>query len=347
MSTGFHIPRFFQVVLLCLLLAGCQAGPDPEEHRRTFLTFGTMIDVALYNVGAERAEIAFDALDRYFSRINNDWYAYGAGELARVNQTLSEGRTATLSLPLAALTWRSLEIYQLSEGLFDPTIGNLVKLWGFHDSSADPENPPDPASIQDWFSRHKGVSGLILDGRQLSADSPLILDFGGIAKGTALGEATLLLRKYGIENGLINAGGDLIVLGTHGKRRWRVGIRDPREPKVLRTLALEPGESIVTSGDYERFFTYQGERYHHLLDPRTGYPVTETASVTVISNDPELADAAATALMVGGPSLFPDMATKLGIQYALLITPQGDVLMTPRMQQRLESRGQEDSEPIG
>jgi len=322
--------------VLGLLLAGCQTGEDPEEHRRAFLTFGTMIDVDLYNVGAARAEIAYDALDSYFSKINTDWYAYGTGELAHVNQTLSEGKTATLSLPLAALTRRSLEIHDLSEGLFDPAIGKLVKLWGFHDSSADPDNPPSPALIQNWFSNYEGVSELVLEGQQLSANSSLMLDFGGIAKGKALGEAALLLQKNGIENGLINAGGDLIALGTHGNRRWRVGIRNPREPNVLRTLALEPGESIMTSGDYERFFTYQGKRYHHLLDPRTGYPVTDTASVTVISHDPELADAAATALMIGGPSLFLEMPEKLGIQYALLITPQGDVLMTPRMQQRLE-----------
>ncbi len=145
----------------------------------------------------------------------------------------------------------------------------------------------------------------------------------------------MLLQENGIRNGIVNAGGDLVVLGTHGDRRWRVGIRDPRKPKVLRTVELEARESIVTSGDYERFFTYQGKRYHHLLDPRTGYPVTDTASVTVIDNDPELADSAATALMVGGPALFAELPMQLGIRYALLITPDGEVLLTPEMRRRL------------
>ena len=196
--------------------------------------------------------------------------------------------------------------------------------------------PPEEAAIARWRAGHQGVAGLTLDGDRLSATFPVILDFGGIAKGSALARAARLLRAHGIENAIVNAGGDLIVLGTRGKRRWRAGIRDPRMPKVMRTVALEPGESIVTSGDYERFFSYRGKRYHHLLDPRTGYPVDGTASVTVIDEDPELADAAATALMVGGPSLYTELAARLGIRHALLITADGPVLLTPDMQRRLD-----------
>jgi len=318
-----------------LLQTACPGDTGPAEQRRDYLTFGTIISVEIYGADATHATRAFDALGRYFDSVNRDWYAYGDGELARVNQALSQGETVTLSEPLARLTHRALELYRRSDGLFDPGVGALVKIWGFHDSRMIRDTPPDAGVIEDWLHRQTRTDQLELDGRRLRSSGPIILDFGGIAKGTALASAAALLHDHGIENAIVNAGGDLVVLGSHGDRPWRVGIRDPRSVEVLRSMDLRPGEAIVTSGDYERFFKHAGKRYHHLLDPRSGYPVTSTASVTVIDDDPELADAAATALMVGGPTLFPTLPQQLGIRYALLIDADGRVLVTPAMQQRL------------
>ncbi len=152
--------------IIAVGLPGCHGDPDPagrdlagsKQQHRTFLTFGTVIDVELYGVDRQRADTAFGALEDYFAAVNKDWYAYGDGELAHVNQAISRGETVTLSTPLAQLTRRSLELFRRSGGLFDPAIGELVKLWRFHDSGADPANPPDAAEIAAWLGRHEGVA---------------------------------------------------------------------------------------------------------------------------------------------------------------------------------------------
>jgi thiamine biosynthesis lipoprotein len=207
------------------------------------------------------------------------------------------------------------------------------------------ETPPAAAAIQRWRENISVDPGLTLDNRTLSVDRPIKLAFGGIAKGTALNEAAAMLMRMGIRNAIIDAGGDLQVLGMRGDRMWRIGIRDPHSAGVLGTLDVAPGEAIVTSGNYERYFKYQGTRYHHLLDPRTGLPVTHTAGVTVVEADAELADAAATALMVAGAQRFHEIAGRMGIEFALLVTSDGDIIMTPALA-RLIREPEQNSDPV-
>jgi len=179
----------------------------------------------------------------------------------------------------------------------------------------------------------------------VSAPLPLKLALGGIAKGTALAASMKLLAEHGIENALVDAGGDVQVIGRKGDRAWRIGIRDPRGPGVIGTVALRPGEAILSSGDYERFFELDGTRFHHLLDPHTGLPVAHTAGVTVIHRDAELADAAATALMAAGPERFVELAARLNVRLALLITANGEMLTTRDMEARLQESGVQHNVP--
>ena len=135
---------------------------------------------------------------------------------------------------------------------------------------------------------------------------------------------------------MINAGGDIKVIGKHGDRPWHIGIRHPRKKdSVLAGIDLLPNESIFTSGDYERYFIYKGVRYHHIIDPRTGYPATKSMSVTVIHPNAALADAAATALFVAGPEEWHEIAQSMGIKYVLLVDAKGNVHMNPAMQKRI------------
>jgi thiamine biosynthesis lipoprotein len=252
-----------------------------------------------------------------------------------------------MSVELANLTRRSLRLRELSDGLFDPTIGMLVELWGFGDGENMPAAPPAERAIQDWLELYGTGPDVQLNGRSISADKPVKLTFGAIAKGTALNGAAALLTDMGIENALISAGGDLKVLGHRGNRSWRIGIRDPHSAGLLGAVSLAPGEAIVTSGDYERFFEYQGRQYHHLLDPLTGRPVDHTAGVTVIHADAELADAAATALMVAGAPRFHSVAIRMGIVSALLVSANGDIIMTPELAERIREPAQTGDSPGG
>ena len=162
---------------------------------------------------------------------------------------------------------------------------------------------------------------------------------GGIAKGTAVALGLDVLRKAGIEHALINAGGDMQAMGQVGRRPWHIAIRHPRatdKRRLLAALDVRDGEAVFTSGDYERVFEFQGQRYHHLLDPRTGYPARGAQSATVLHADAAVADAAATALFVGGVDDFVDLANALGLTHALLIDAEGVAWVTQPMQQRLQ-----------
>jgi thiamine biosynthesis lipoprotein len=138
----------------------------------------------------------------------------------------------------------------------------------------------------------------------------------------------------GITDALVNAGGDLRAIGSHGDRPWRIAIRDPRGG-VVGSLETGADEAIFTSGNYERFREDSEKRYPHILDPRNGWPVTELSSVTVIAGEGLLADAAATALIVAGPDEWKETARAMGLEQVLVVDANGKVFMTPRMAERV------------
>lgn len=325
--------------LAACALCSCNSGSDVTSHERTILALGTIIEIEIIGTDEHRANRALDEVEILLREIQHDWHAFGDGELGRANEMLRRGQSVEISAALAALVRRSLELRKLSDGFFEPAIGELVELWGFNNGLNMPRSPPSAAEITRWIEQLPVRQSLRIDGRTVSADGPLKLDFGGIAKGTTLIRISQRLHEMGIDNAIINAGGDLIVLGQHGSRRWRAGIRDPKSDGVLGTVALAPGEAIVTSGNYERFFKIGDQRFHHLLDPHTGRPVSETASVTVVDFDAELADAAATALMAAGPTKFARIARRMGISTAMLVTNEGEILVTDRMAARIEDAG--------
>lgn len=321
---------------LIIATAGCAREASP--HRETFPALGTLITIEIHDARPPQAAAAVAAVEDYLQRIGRDWYAWGDGELGRINTLLARGESAAVSDELGALIQRGLTLQSRSDGYFDPTIGLLVELWGFNRTDQNGK-PPTEARLDQWRAGRASRARLTVADGIIRTATPLKLDLGGIAKGTALARATRILRDNGIDHALIDAGGDVQVSGMHGTRRWRIGIRDPRSPNPLATVELEPGEAIVTSGDYERYFEHDGTRYHHLLDPRSGRPVTHTSGVSVISSDPELADAAATALMAAGPERFEALAPRMGVELALLVTSSGDLIATDAMRARMGALG--------
>ncbi|MBT8442358.1 MAG: FAD:protein FMN transferase [Gammaproteobacteria bacterium] len=322
------------ILLAAALLSGC-AG-DEAEFRQSFPALGTIITVEIRDADQHRAETAMATIERDLARIGRDWYAWGAGELGQLNELLAQGKSARVSPELATLLVRALEVRVTSDGFFDPTVGMLVEAWGFHDASAPPVAPPDEAWLAEWRASAAGRQRLRVADDIVIAAGPVKIALGGIAKGSVLARAMDVMHDLGIENALVDAGGDLQVTGTKNGRGWRIGIRDPRSSGIIGIVELSPGEAVLSSGDYERFVERDGQRAHHLLDPHTGRPVEHTMAVTVIHEDAELADAAATALMAAGPDRFDALAARLGIRIALLVNSDGDVIMTPAMAARLE-----------
>src|SRR5690606_31417690 len=238
-----------------------------------------------------------------------------------------------VSLEMAALLVAAKRVNVASGGTFDPGVGALVERYGFHDGSAAPREP-GPAEIDAWLSERASITAVDVDGVRVSAHAPVLLDLGGIAKGAAVDRIVELLRRHGITSALVDAGGDLRVLGTRNGRAWRIGIQDPRADGVLGVIELADGEAAFTSGDYERYVDRGGARMHHLLDPRTGRPALETRAVTVIAPEGVAADAAATALFVAGDD-WAEVADALDVDAVLRVDSSGRIEATEAMRRRL------------
>ncbi len=329
---GAHTARVWLVA--AVLLAGCGAQPPAEQ--RAWTLFGTIVQVEIVGADTARAQAAFAAIEKLYRRLERDWRSFGDGELGRVNARLAAGEPAPLSPELRALVARSLEVRDRSGGLFDPRVGTLVTLWGFEDLARyTPQAPPLAAAVTAARTRAL-AAGLHLDGDRVWSDAPVRLDLAGIAKGRALAAGGAALRAAGVDAALITIGGDVLAVGRHGSRSWRVGIRNPFGAGILGTIELADGEAAVTSGTYERGFESAGRRYHHLLDPRTGAPAEGVVAVTVVGSDPELANAAAVALLVGGAGRMAKLAHDLGVDCVLLVaadgTQQRDACMAGRLQ---------------
>ncbi len=335
-AAAAQLGRALVLAAAALAAAGCGGRAASFTQQRIY-AMGTWVDVAL-EAPPRQAAAALGDIERMLRRIERDDYAWAPeGELARLNLALAEGRSATVSPALAALLAKARKLSAASGGAFDPGVGALVELWGFNDELAPPSAPPAPAAIRDWLAGGAGIRDLAIEGtRVTSANRAVKIDLGGIAKGAAVDEAIALLRAHGIRDALVNAGGNLRAIGTHGGRPWRIGIKAPRGAGVLGVLELADGEAASTSGDYERYYDRGKKRYHHLLDPRTGYPAEGTEAVTVVAPNATDADAASTALFVAGAKGWRGAAEALGIELALRVDTQGAVEVTDALARRIE-----------
>ncbi|MEE8425858.1 MAG: FAD:protein FMN transferase [Woeseiaceae bacterium] len=324
------------VLILALFCAAC--SPQPNDIRYEFFALGTDVSLTLYAVTPQQAGAAAELLESYYADAGRHWYPWAPGELQSINAALASGSKITVSARLADVIRRAAEIEAVSNGRFNAGLGLLTELWGLDDVSNSPDAIPSDADIAALLAQNPGTRRLLWDGNRVSSESTSVkIDLGGIAKGALLDDGIALLRRQGINNAIINLGGDLTVIGSVHERRARVGIRSPAADSPIAFLDAASGETIVTSGNYERFVEIGGRRYTHILDPSSGFPVTHTVSVTVVHEDALLADAAATAMMVGGADEFEALCKALDIDYAVLIDASGDMHLTSGMRGRLHS----------
>jgi len=304
------------VIPMLLLLSACSAPGDIHDTR---FIMGTLVKFTVIGADSDRAAAAIAAAAREMQRIEDAFTIYGDHPNAvKTFNASTPGKWIALPEEVGSLLNIALQVKQQSGGAFDPALGKPNLLWGF---SEDPpaSSPPAPEAIRAAVPpahciEHEGKLWRRTDARCL-------LDFGGIAKGYAIDRGIAILQQHGIRNAIINAGGDIRLIGRHGKRPWRIGIRHPRHKNdVIATLNLQGDVSIVTSGDYERFYIYRGKRYHHLLDPKTGWPAANTESATVMAANATLADAWSTALFIRGQQGLTDMPQDM---HALLMDRHG------------------------
>ena len=328
--------RLPALLLFAALLATACRAPEDSRHAE-FYVFGTLTGVTLWGASDAQAQQAFARLQQTFQAMHRDWHAWEPGELTRINAAFAQGEAVLASEQIVEMVRRSRELEHATGGRFNPAIGGLVGLWGFHTSDYPIIGPPPSReSVEALLAQRPSTLDIEVDGLRLASANPAVqLDFGGVAKGYAIDVACELLRGIGIDNAIVNAGGDLRVIGGHGERPWRIAVRAPGGG-IVGSLETGRDEAVFTSGNYERFRQAETRRYPHILDPRTGWPVEDLASATVIADEGLLADAAATALIVAGLGEWREVASVLVLDQVLMIDGDGKVWMTPRMAARIE-----------
>ena len=342
----FTLTSNITLIIVCLiLLAACQR--DQEQSAELFV-FGTIIEIKLWGASPEEASHAFSELQQMFQGMHRDWHAWEPGRLTNINNAFAQGRPATADKDIVEMVRRSQQIEASTGGRFNPAIGELVRLWGFHTSDYPITGPP-PSQLQisEILEQKPSSTDIHINGLELRSDNPIVqLDFGGIAKGYAVDLTIAHLRGLGIGNAIVNAGGDLRAIGSHGDRPWRVAIRKPGGGNIG-SVQVHGDEAIFTSGNYERFRQDQSKRYPHILDPNTGWPAKDIASVTIIADEGLLADAAATALIVAGLEHWPKVARALDLDQVAVVDEAGTVYLTPEMEKRIQFSGDANRVIVG
>ena len=221
-------------------------------------------------------------------------------------------------------------------GKFDVTFGALADIWKFdHDQD---NTVPDSEAIRTRLP--------LIDYHGVAIDDPtgtvflkrkgMRIHLGGIGKGYAMDRVVKMLRGHGLDNFMIQAGGDLYVAGRRGDRPWRLGINDPRGPggRSFATIVLSDS-TFSTSGDYERHFFKDGRRYHHLLDPATGQPAAGCRSVTIATPQAVLADGLSTGVFIMGPERGMELIERLPDVEGVIVTSRNEVLVSSGLRRRL------------
>ena len=228
---------------------------------------------------------------------------------------------------------RSQKISELSEGSFDITIAPLTALWRKARERGAPPSFEEVKNILDLVN-YKNLS-IQSDRRIFLKNKGMAIDPGGIAKGYAVDRAFETLKSLGYKNIIVNAGGDLRTGGFKNNQPWSIGIQNPRSiEKVMATISISDS-AIATSGDYEKFFFHQGKRYHHILNPKTGFPAEGCQSVTILSKEGMMADGLATAVFVLGTKKGYTLCQTLQDVECLIVDGEGGTVITPRFKERI------------
>lgn len=323
------------LALGAIAATGCRA--PLSLHRQRWYLFGTLLDVTISHGDAQQVELALTRLSALYNDIHRNWHAWKPGALMDINTAIAHGEAIRVDRSLENLILDSQQLYRQSSGAFNPAIGQIIRLWGFHDDVMPSGKPPAREHIERLLAVPPTPTDLVIQDGILQSRNPSVqLDFGGYGKGYALDLGMALLREHGITNAVINAGGDLNAAGYNDGKTWRVGIRHPHQAGVIAGLDVSGAEAIYTSGNYERFREDEGKRYPHIIDPRSGLPVQEISSATVIHHNGAVADAAATALVVAGLDHWPEVASAMGIKHAMVVTETGDIQLTATIAQRIQ-----------
>jgi len=320
----------FLILTAALLLAS--NAFSQKIYKRTLLLMGSRFDITV---------VAND------SARGNSYIDLAVGEISRIERLISEwdpkSRTSEINRnagihpvqvenELFGLIERSIGISKLTDGAFDISYAAMDKIWKFDGSMKEmPTDEAIKASVE-----KVGYRNIILDRTQSTVFLKIPgmkIGFGAIGKGYAADKAKALLMERGVPAGIVNASGDMNTWGKQpGGEEWKIAITNPlNKNKVFAVLPIQEG-AVVTSGNYEKYVIFNGKRYSHIIDPKTGYPATGIISATVFAPKAELADALATSVFVMGIEVGLDRINQLPGVECVIIDDNGKIYTSKHIQ---------------
>lgn len=327
------------ILVICIIfLAAC--SPKEAIYNTQSYVFGTLVDITIYGETEEKSRLVADEIIHDFQQLHHHLHAWRPSKLNTLNTAFASGKTPVhVDAVIANMITEASALSIQSKGAFNPSIGGLIEAWGFHHDEFKPINI-DQEKINNLVKAKPQMSDIVVKSNSAFSNNPAVrLDFGGYAKGYALDLAIASLRKQNINNALINIGGNIIALGKHGEKPWRVGIQHPRKPSAIATLDLQSGWAIGTSGDYQRFFELAGKRYCHIIDPSTGYPVQGVQAVTVLippsANAGVLSDVSSKPIFIAKPQARIQAASLMGVENFLVIESEQHIYISQALTKRL------------
>ena len=288
--------RLAKIIFLVFLLSSfCGCIKQTEIQNFTFSGMGTILSV-IYT--GEKNEALENAVKKDAEIVESELSYYKDSSFVSILNQEAYEKEVVVPEHVCRLIEKSLEYGEMSGGVFDITYKSTGELWENNKNKI-----PDEKTIEEKqrFVGGNKLSVNCTENKIKFASLGVKIDLGGIAKGYAIDRAADIMKKYGVENFIVNYGGDMLFCGNKGGKPWSIGIKNPDKPsEILKKLELGTSgcKGVATSGDYERFFVIEGETFSHILNPKTGKPVKDARSVTVIGENATLTDAAATAVSV-------------------------------------------------
>lgn len=314
---------FFKWIILILVLffigffIAKNNNRELKTVKRTQILLGTVIDIQVRDFDEQKAEDAVTRAFKEIKRIDDLFTTFDetspVGEINHSTDSIIKVNPEIFNLIMLCDS-----VTKISEGCFDVSLDKLTKAWGFYTN-----NPhlPEKDSIQLALLKSGWNKVKVLDNNEIEKSAGVGLNFGAIAKGYSVDKAIDVIKSCGIKEALVNAGGEINVIG----KNWIIGIQHPREQNELIAKIKLDNMAVATSGDYEQYFEKDGFRYHHILNPATGYPSRGLQSVTIVNRNDELADALATAVFVMGKEKGIELVEKLSGTEAMVIDNNGKI----------------------
>ena len=290
-----RILLIINLLLIISMFSGCTKFTN-NQINVSGQYFDTTVSITIYGGTKDVADKCKDICSKYENMFSNK---IDSSEISMININSAKGNWTTVSNETLELIKKGIEFGNISNGLFDITIGEVSQLWDFKDGN----NLPDPATIKEKIS-NVNYKNIEIDGNNVRLSNPNAkLDLGGIAKGYIADKLKEYLLSQNIDSALINLGGNVLLVGSKlDGSNFRIGIQKPFEESGETILVVNTHDkSIVTSGTYERYFYKDNKLYHHILDTHTGYPVeNDLCSVTIISDSSMMGDGLSTTAFLMG-----------------------------------------------